>query len=88
MWTVLWRIVCSSMNSFSVRYADNRWNTWVQETDTVDKYKEIVTLMFADKIMNHGRLLVLNTFTLDVGHAHPHMAKAVEEYKSFIVSQY
>ena len=88
MWTILWRIVCSSINSFSVRHAHSQWNTWIQETDTIDKYKEIVTLMLADGIMNDGRVLVLNTFTFDVGCVHPHMAKAVEEYKAYIVSQY
>ena len=44
--------------------------------------------MFKDGIINEGRLLVLNTFTFDVGHVHPDIAKAVEEYKVFIVSQY
>ena len=89
MWTIVWwRIACSCMNSSSVRYTDVQWNTWVQETNTIDKYKEIVTLMLEDGIMNDGRLLVLNTFTADVSHIHPHMAEDVEQFKTFILSQY
>ena len=61
---------------------------WVQDTNTIDKYKKIVTSMFADSIINEGRLLVLNTFTMDVGREHPHMATDVEKYKAFIISQY
>ena len=88
MWTILWRIVCSSLNSFSVRYADAQWNTWIEDTNTIEKYKKIVTLMLSDGIMNEGRLLVLNTFTLDVKQAHPNMAEEVEEYKDLILSSY
>ena len=88
MWTILWRIVCSSLNSFSVRYADARWNTWIEDTNTIEKYKRIITLMLSDGIMNNGRLLVLNTFTLDVKQAHPDMAEEVEQYKDSILSSY
>ena len=44
--------------------------------------------MFADGIINEGRLLVLNTFTTDVGWEHPHIAADVEEFKAFVISQY
>ena len=66
MWTVIWRIACSCMSSFSIRHAHNQWNDWIHETNTIDKYKKIVTSMFADGIVNKGRLLVLDTFTRDV----------------------
>ena len=88
MWTILWRIVCSSLNSFSVRHADVQWNTWIEKTNTMEKYKTIVTSMLSDGIMNDGRLLVLNTFTLDVKKAHPNMAEEVEKYKDLILSLY
>ena len=88
MWTVLWRIVCSSLNSFSVQYADAQWNTWIEETNTIEKYKTIITLMLSDGIMSEGRLLDLNTFTLDVKQAHPNMAEEVEEYKHLILLAY
>ena len=85
MWTILWRIVCSSLNSFSVQYADDEWNTWIEDTNTIEKYKRIITLMLSDGIMNEGRLLVLNTFTLDVKQAHPNMAEQVKKYKDSIL---
>ena len=44
--------------------------------------------MLSDGIMNDGRLLVLNTFTLDVKQVHPSMAEEVENYKDFILSSY
>ena len=88
MWTVLWSIVCSCSDSFSVRYANPQWNTWIEQTNTLDKYKIIVTVMLSDGIMHEGRLLVLNTFTTDVGRAHPHMHEEVEKYKEFILSSY
>ena len=44
--------------------------------------------MLSDGIMNNGRLLVLNTFTLDVKHTHPNMAEEVEKYKNFILASY
>ena len=88
MWTIVWRVACSCMNSFSVRHADVQWYTWVKETNTIEKYKKIVTTMLSDGIMNDGRLLVLNTFTTDVGQEHRHMAADVEEFKAFILSQY
>ena len=44
--------------------------------------------MLSDGIMNDGRLLVLNTFTLDVQQVHPHMAEEVEKYKDFILTFY
>ena len=44
--------------------------------------------MLSDGIINEGRLLVLNTFTLDVSRAHPHMSEDVKMYKAFILSQY
>ena len=84
MWTIVWRIACSCMNSFSVRHADSQWNNGIQDTNTIDKYKQIVTSMFADE----GRLLVLNTFTTDVGQEHPHITADVEEFKAFVISQY
>ena len=86
MWTILWRIVCSCLNSFSVRHADAQWNTWIEETNTIRKYKKTVASMLSDGIMNDRRLLVLNTFTLDVKQAHPSIAEEVENYKDFIVS--
>ena len=86
MWTILWRIVCSSLNSFSVRYADAQWNTWIEETNTIEKYQKTVASMLSDGIMNDGRILVLNTFTLDVKQAHPSIAEEVENYKDFNVS--
>ena len=88
MWTILWRIVCSSLNLFSMRYADAWWNTWIEDTNTIEKFKRIITLMLSDGIMNEGRLLVLNTFTLDVKQAHPNMAEEVEKYKDSILSPY
>ena len=88
MWTIVWRIACSCNSSFSIRYAHNQWNVWVQEANTINKYKKIVTSMFADGIVNKGRLLVLNTFTMDVEQEHPYMAADVEEYKTFIMSKY
>ena len=88
MWTVVWRIACSCMNSFSIWHAHTQWNIWVQDTNTLDKYKKIVTAMFEDGIINEGRLLVLNTFTMDIGWEHPEMAADVEEYKSLIISWY
>ena len=75
MWTILWRIVCSSLNSFSVRYADAQWNTWIEETNTIEKYQKTVASMLSDGIMNDRRILVLNTFTLDVKQAHPSIAE-------------
>ena len=63
-------------------------NTWIEETNTIEKYKRIVTLMLSDGIMNEGRLLVLNTFSLDVKQALPNMAEEVEEYKDLILSSY
>ena len=65
-----------------------QWNTWIEDTNTPDKYKKIVTLMLADGIMHDGRLLVLNTFTLDVKQSHPHIAGEVEKYKELILSIY
>ena len=88
MWTILWRIVGSCLNSFSVRHADAQWNTWIEDTNTIEMYKKIVTLMLSDGIINEGRLLVLNTFTLDVKQAHPNMAEQVEKYKDSILSSY
>ena len=44
--------------------------------------------MLSDGIMNDGRLLVLNTFTLDVKQAHPNMAEEVEKYKDSILLSY
>ena len=44
--------------------------------------------MLSDSIMHDGRLLVLNTFTTDVGQTHPHMHEEVEKYKEFILSSY
>ena len=44
--------------------------------------------MLSDGIMNEGRLLVLNTFSLDVKQAHPNIAEEVEEYKHLILSSY
>ena len=88
MWTIVWRIVCSCLNSFSVQHADVQWITWIEETNTIEKYKRIVTLMLSDGIMNEGRLLVLNTFSLDVKQADPNMAEEVEEYKDLILSSY
>ena len=88
MWTILWRIVCSCLNSFSVRHSDVQWNTWIEETNTIEKYKKIVTSILSDGIMNDGRLLVLNSFTLDVKHTHPDMAEEVEKYKNFILLSY
>ena len=44
--------------------------------------------MLSDGIMNEGRLLVLNTFTLDVKQVHPYMAEEVEYYKDFILLAY
>ena len=88
MWTIVWRVVCSCMNSFSVRHADVQWNIWIEETNTIEKYKTIVTSMLSDGIMNNQRLLILNTFTLDVKHTHPDMAEEVEKYKDSILSSY
>ena len=88
MWMIVWRIACSCMKSFSIRHADSQWNDWIQDTNTINKYKKIVTLMFGDGITNDGRLLVLNMFTADVKQEHPHMAADVEEFKAFIISQY
>ena len=88
MCTILWTLVCSCSNAFSVRHADAQWNTWIEDTNTSDKHKRIVTLMLADDIMHDGRLLVLNTFTLDVKQAHPHIAGKVEKYKKMILSRY
>ena len=56
MWTIVWTIVCNCMNSFSVRHADSQWNTWIEDTNTFDKYKKIVTLMLSDDIINDGQL--------------------------------
>ena len=88
MWTIVWTIVCNCMNSFSVRHADSQWNTWIEDINTFDKYKKIVTLMLSDGIINNGRLLVLNTFTADVSRKHSHIAEEVEQFKAFILSQY
>ena len=88
MWTIVWRIVCSCLNSFTVRYASDQWNDWIKNTNTIDKYKNIVTFMLSDGIMNEGRLLVLNTFTLDVSRVHPHLSEDVNMYNEFILSQY
>ena len=54
----------------------------------IQEYKNIVTLMLSDGIINKGWLLVLNTFTLNVSQAHPHISEDVEMYKAFILSQY
>ena len=88
MWSIVWRIACTCIKSFSVRYANCQWNDWIRYTNTIDKYKNIVTLMLSDGIINEGRLLVLNTFTLDVSRAHPHMSDNVKMYEAFILSQY
>ena len=88
MWTILWHIVCSYSNSFYVRHANTHWNLWIEEINTIDKYKKIVTLMLSDGIMNDGRLFVLNTFTADVSRKYSHMAEEVEEYKEFILLCY
>ena len=88
MWTILWTIVCSCSNSFSVQHTDAQWNTWIENTNTLDKYKRIITLMLSDGIMHKGRLLVLNTFTLDVKQLHPHIAGEVEKYQQLILSRY
>ena len=88
MWTLLWSIVCSCSDSFSVRHANPQWNTWIEQTNTIEKYKKVVTVMLSDGIMHDGRLLVLNTFTTDVGQAHPHMREEVERYKDLILSSY
>ena len=71
-----------------MRYADAHWNSWIEEINTIDKYKKIVTLMLSDGIMHDGRLLVLNTFTADVSQKHSHMAEEVEKYKEFILSSH
>ena len=60
----------------------------IEQTNTLDKYKKIVNSMLSDGIMNDGWLLVLNTFTSDVGREHSHMTEEVEEYKAFVLSQY
>ena len=88
MWATLWTIVCSCSNAFSVRHADAQWNTWIENTNTIDKYQKIVTLMLSDGIMHDGRLLVLNTFTADVRRKHSHIGEEVEAYKEFILSSY
>ena len=40
--------------------------------------------MLSDGIMHEGRLLVLNTFTTDIGQAHLHIGKEGEKYKELI----
>ena len=88
MWTIVWTIVCICSKSFSVRHADAQWNTWIENTNSINKYKKIVTLMLSDGNMHDGRLLVLNTFSADVSRKYSHMAEEVEEYKEFILSSY
>ena len=48
MWTILWTVVCNCLSSFSVQHADSQWNTWIEDTNTIDKYKKIVSLMLSD----------------------------------------
>ena len=88
MWTLLWQFVCSCLDSFTVRQAHPEWNTWIKETNTIDKYKTIVSSMFLDNVFNKGRLLVLETFTKDIQQQHPNISEDIEQYKIFIISQY
>ena len=88
MLTILWHLMCHCLTAFSVRNAREDWNTWIQETNTFDKYKKVVMALFADGIVTNGRLLVLHIFTLDVGNIHPHIADNVHEFENLISSRY
>ena len=35
MWTIVWTIVCSCSKSFSIWHADAWWNTWIENTNTL-----------------------------------------------------
>ena len=52
MWTLIWRIVCSSLNDFTIHHADAQWNDFVEQTDSVDNYEAIVQAMLCDGIIN------------------------------------
>ena len=88
MWSLVWSLVCHCMHSFSVRYANHHWNTWIHNTDTIEKYKAVLRAMFSDGVMTDGRLLVLNTFTDDVMNIHPNIAQQIQDYKMTFLSRY
>ena len=88
MWTKVWRIAYSCIKSFSVLFANFLWNDWIKDTNTIDKFKNIVTIMLSNGIINEGWLFILNTFTLDVSQAHLHVSEDVKMFKALIASQY
>ena len=54
MWTKVWRIAYSCIKSFSVLFANFLWNDCIKDTNTIDKFKNIVTIMLSNGIINEG----------------------------------
>ena len=88
----IFRNLCYWITHYSVRFADDEWNQWVDCTNTTEKYKEVVTTMFSDGIVNQGRLLVLEVFTTDVHHRYPAIAEEVQNlsciYKILVTNNF
>ena len=42
------------------------WHLAIENTCTLDQYKEVISSMFRDGIVNSGRILVLEQFTRDL----------------------
>ena len=70
-----------------IQQMDSHWSEYIEATSTVEAYQKIIQTMFADGVVNQGRLTVLDAFTTDVCQKYPTIAADIRSYQLSTLNQ-